>query len=223
MKKIALLSMVLVLVLGSLGVAYAMWSDKLTLGGTINTDDVCVMFTDDFSSDDPCTPEAPYGQIDHTVNANHDYLLGTKDVGCTTVTKENDNTLVVTLNNVYPCYAVKIDSHVRNCGSVPVVKDQCTITYVPDPQTGVEVTVPLPDYQWTTIMGPGKEGGMGADGTFGVYEIMWGNGTGDQLDPHSWEGVGDEEDSFYIHVLQPALQNHEYTFTITRLAWNWNE
>jgi hypothetical protein len=231
MKKIALLSMVLVLVLGGLGVAYAMWSDTLTLGGTISTDDVCVMFTDDFGSDDdlyqgypdPYEVPPPSGYNDHTVTANHDYVYPAdpKDVGYTLVTKEDDNTLVVELHNVYPCYAVKIDSHVRNCGSVPVVKGECTITYLDE--AGAPTTVPLPDFEWTTIYGPGKEGGMGADGYYPVIEIAWQNGTGDQLDPHSWGGIADEEDSFYIHVLQPALQNHTYTFTISRTAWNWNE
>jgi hypothetical protein len=232
MKKIALLSLVIVLALGALGVAYAMWADTVTIRGEVSTDDVCVMFTDDFSCDDDLYqgyPDnihevpPPDGYRDHTVTANHDYVYPAdpKDVGYTTVTKIDDNTLEVTLHNTYPCYATTIEAHVRNCGSVPVEKGECTITYLD--ATGAPTTVPLPDYEWTTIYGQGKEGGMGADGYYGVFEIAWQDGTGSQLDPHSWGGIADEEDSFYIHVLQPALQNHTYTFTITRTAWNWNE
>ena len=40
MKKIGLLCLALVLALGTLGVGYAMWSDTITITGTVNTGSV---------------------------------------------------------------------------------------------------------------------------------------------------------------------------------------
>ena len=45
MKKISLICLALVLALGSLGVGYAMWSDTVTISGTVNTGSVDIDIT----------------------------------------------------------------------------------------------------------------------------------------------------------------------------------
>lgn len=46
MKKIGLICMALVLALGALGVGFAMWSDTITIDGTVNTGNVDIVVTD---------------------------------------------------------------------------------------------------------------------------------------------------------------------------------
>jgi hypothetical protein len=219
MKKIALMSVVLVLVLGTLGVAYAMWSDSVTIRGEVSTDNVAIEWVEPLTSDDPCGS----GTLDHTGGPGKDYVQLDKDVACATVTKQDAKHLKVELFNAYPCYCVVIDTHTRNTGSVPVIKEGVKITF-PDPYNpGQFLTWDLPDKTWVQIPGPGVLNGVA--GIYDVYEIAWGNNSYEQLDPHSWPNVEDEEDSFKIHVLQPALQSDvtSYNFVLTRSAHNWNE
>ena len=48
--------------------------------------------------------------------------------------------------------------------------------------------------------------------------LGWGDEHGEHLNPSNWKEI-----SFYLYVLQPALQGHTYTFTITLGAVNYNE
>jgi len=45
-KKMILLTTVLVLALGSLGVAYAAWTDEITISGSVDTGSLCWEFAD---------------------------------------------------------------------------------------------------------------------------------------------------------------------------------
>jgi hypothetical protein len=47
MRKIGLLSLAIVLALGALGVGYAMWTDTITIHGTVETGSVCLEFQTD--------------------------------------------------------------------------------------------------------------------------------------------------------------------------------
>ncbi len=57
MKKIGLLVLVLVIALGSLGVAYARWSDTVTINGPITTGKVCI----EWDAIQEYTDVCPYG------------------------------------------------------------------------------------------------------------------------------------------------------------------
>jgi len=95
MKKIALLALALVLALGSLGVAYAMWFEDLYIEGYVETgtldaewsiDDWGDDETKDFSSVEP-------------------YIIG--------------DTLYIDVYNAYPCVTYFVDFDVYNAGTIP--------------------------------------------------------------------------------------------------------
>lgn len=65
LKKIGLLALALVLALGSLGVAYAAWTDEVYIQGTVNTGTVdinCIQGTSMFVYKVPGAPDTGYGE-----------------------------------------------------------------------------------------------------------------------------------------------------------------
>lgn len=98
MKKIGLISLVLVLAMGIMGVGYAMWSDSLYLDGTVHTGDIGL----EWSQGDPFDTEP----ADKDVSWGECYIDG--------------ETLYITIYNAYPSidYIFPIDLH--GLGSVPV-------------------------------------------------------------------------------------------------------
>lgn len=140
MKKIALLSLALILALGSLGVGYASWHDTVTVGGPVTTGTVCLGFVKWWDggpyireeSGDPdlnfttwiagpgpsCPPEGMFFGIHQTDPG--------KDVGYLgTVTPHFDvlgnvESLDVTIENAYPYFMTYLTVLVENCGTIPV-------------------------------------------------------------------------------------------------------
>lgn len=97
MKKIGMLVLVLVLALGSMGTAFALWQDVLFLDATVGTGNIELIWTQG-------EPSA---------------IGDDKDVstyGCVIV----DDTLSITIGNAYPCvdYVFPIDLHCT--GTIPV-------------------------------------------------------------------------------------------------------
>ncbi len=227
MKKIGLISLALVMALGGLGIGYARWSDTLYIDGTVSTASVCIEWIAPATSLDPPDLTPPYENYDWTADpgtiANR-HVYGTqagendsKDVGSTTVTivpAAHPDTIEVVLENVYPSYYNNITVHMQNCGTLPIRLRQQTLTY-PDPWIpGQFITVPLTFSQVVNIWGPDQY-----DTISPVIEIKWvTRATGVQLHP------GEEmEESWHIHILQAAMQDTTYTFTITQEAVQWNE
>ena len=209
MRKIGLIAMALVLALGALGVGFAAWTDTVTVAGTVDSGNVCVGFTNWIVLSDPCSPGTPDSTCDVGFG-NEGPAPENKNVGCTSATRVDQHTIAVTLTDVYPCYFATVSVHAVNCGTIPIKLEECELTY--DDGTGPQ-TVPLADSSVVRIQGPDQYGG-----TSDVMELKWVNGTGAQLEP------GDEhEDSFHIHILQPAMPGSTYTFTISRMATQWNE
>jgi hypothetical protein len=97
MKRIGLLALVLVFVLGSLGVAFAMWSEELTIDTTVNTGDLDVDF----------------GLCD--VIMEQEKAVGTYTCG----PGAEPNTLEVAISNAYPCLRGDIMFDVVNVGTIP--------------------------------------------------------------------------------------------------------
>lgn len=95
-KKVVLLGLVLVLCLGGVGIGSAMWSDVLTIDGTVNTGTVAVEWS----------------------------LEGTDcsdTKGASSVTANIvDKNLVVTITNAYPCIYYYVYFDIHNSGSIPV-------------------------------------------------------------------------------------------------------
>lgn len=125
--KIGAIFLVSALALAGIGASYALWSETLTINGTINTGNVDV----EWSIKDVWDDE-------------------TKDVSDITATIEDDGTMTVTITNAYPCvnYYVRFDIHCL--GTVPVHFQDFVITG-PDcaeititPETGYD---PITDTQ----------------------------------------------------------------------------
>jgi len=58
-----------------------------------------------------------------------------------------------------------------------------------------------------------------------INVTVW-DGLGEQIDPYSWGGTVDKyqkDYTIYIHVLQCAMPDTQYTFTVEIEFWNWNE
>jgi hypothetical protein len=221
-KKIGLISMMLVLALGAMGLGYASWTDTLYISGTVATSDVCVKFIPPaFSLDPPDLGDPPtnYDWTCYSTNMSGRHVYGTwpgegdsKDVGSTSANIIAPDTVEVTLDNVYPCYFTTITLHEVNCGTVPIRLRRAKLTYI-HPTQG-EKTVSLPEGVITYIPGWDQYGGWS-----NVIQILMVDTTGRQLG----EPPDEAEDSFHIHVLQPAKQNWTYNFLITREAVQWNE
>jgi len=101
MKKAIGMFAALILALGMSGLAYAHWSETLTISGTVNTGNVDVAWSECYSGDNE---------------------IEGKDVSSIKceIDPADPNTLIVTVTNAYPCigYWNVVDIHCE--GSIPV-------------------------------------------------------------------------------------------------------
>jgi len=227
MKKIGLLVMALILALGALGVGYAKWTDTVTMNATVGTGDLCVRWVN-VSSTDPCSP-ATLDQHVNLVGSNLNPIPftyaelctvgglgiadGDKNVGCTTVAIDPNDPRIFTaiLNNTYPSYLVSIAGHEYNCGTIPWKRTAITISWIDG--NGQPQSLIVPDHTCVQLTGLDRNGHNSP-----VLEVLWGNGTGEQIHP------GDlHESSFYVHVMQEAAQGATYTLKFTAQVVQWNE
>jgi len=175
-KKIMATFAILMMALGVAGYAYAHWFDTLYLEGTITTGTVDVEWSWD-------------GGLINGVKPNQ-YVVATM-TGVIT-----DNTLTITISNVFPCLEGWFEIDVHNTGSIPVqfCDSVCTIG-------GTDLT------PWIE------------------YRESWsGEGTCDQIDPDQtvvldvWFHFMQENDA---HVTMP--QGATMTFSCELIFCNWNE
>lgn len=116
--RIGVISLVLVLALGGLGVGYAQWTENLSIAGTVTTAELNWEFTY-AGTNDPGTS--------NDENANPGFLniapIG-QHIGSTTATLVNDdgdagfNKVELTLSTVYPGYYGRVGLNARNNGSL---------------------------------------------------------------------------------------------------------
>jgi len=204
MKKIGLLCLALVLALGALGVGYAMWYDEVTIEGTVDTATLRLgivkaeaelyqdkdVATVELSFEDPIIPwecEVPPGA--------EEYAYGT---------------LVVTLNNTFPCLTVDIEFYVGNAGSIPI--------HI----TAIEMTDPTGELTVVWNVNPSNTGYFYRTGgdpvedrvmTFTVINLVC-----SQL-----HGCIPDKADLILHVEQPAEQNHQYKFEFKVIGEQWAE
>jgi hypothetical protein len=198
MKKIALLCLALVLALGSLGFAYAKWSDTVVLEKDIYTDYIDLEWG-------TITPFVECGDESNDYNLDLDqypdkvtYVRVDKDVGCTSVDGIGTDELLVTVDCAYPLYYGDVEVEFCNIGSVPVKLQSIVAEPIGDWS--------LASAAWTD---PNCDGAIWVDTVDGV---------GTQIDP------GDCKAASVKWVVQEcALQGHTYQFRITWTVINWNE
>ena len=208
MKRIGLLCLALVLALGTLGVGYAMWSDEVTIEGTVDTGTLRL------------------GIIKAEVTLYQD-----KDVATASLTFEGEiapwcgtfppeaepfayEKLVVALNNTFPCLTVDIEFYVGNVGTIPIHITGLNMT---DPSGELTVVWENPPGSAGNAKGYFyRTGGHPVEDRVIIFEII--NLVCSQL--HRCDS--DKADLIF-HVEQPAEQNHEYRFEFTVIGEQWAE
>jgi hypothetical protein len=209
MKKVGFIALALVLALGSLGAAYAMWDKILYIDGTVMTGEVNAEFVDAFTDDDGTVNDVTKDDgddgggtlYDHwgASSSNDPNMAGPnptredKDVGrCSiSINQEDPQILHFTVENGYPCYWNTAWFLIKNTGTIPVHLE--SVTCVPDPAypftPGEELTVELTAGSLGLQIHPG--------------ETAWG--------------------SLAIHVEQPAAELATYKFDCEIQLVQWNE
>ena len=199
-KKFVTISMLLISALAITGFAYAHWTKTLTIIGNVDTAEL------DWELRNPKCYDKP-GENDYSADCEWHIWQGDKDVGGPTLLElvdtdgDGDNdTLKVTLQNVYPGYFEDIGFHVHNNGEVPLHFTKIIINeqeFTSNPPTlfldlnGDEI----PD-----------------------IKLLYGNNVGGQLHPCMWWEL-----SLYILILQnDAIEGQTLTFTIQLVAENWS-
>jgi len=215
MKKIGLLAITLVIVLGALGIGYARWSDKVTMTANVGTDNVALCITQSglkapFSSDACGSGHKDAGGLGSTCNP---LVIGEgqpnppKDVACTDVTWVDCHTLSIVVTNGYPYYAAGVDFTVCNNGSVPVKIWKVVIS---------------DDFGNShTFYGSPADAAidLNNDGKCDMI-IDWGDSWGNQLEN---QVCADESLAFILLEDIPQNQTNTLHFTITLTAVQWNE
>jgi len=121
MKRIGLLCLALVLALGALGVGYAMWSDTVTIEGTVDTGDVDVnvekvsstwVYKNLETHDKVVVHE--WGSVAPTPPPNSELIASAvAKIGV------EDDTVTVTCTNLFPSVDFKVDFLLHYDGSIP--------------------------------------------------------------------------------------------------------
>ena len=212
MKKTLMLVMALVLLLGTVGVAYAMWSNSLFLGGYVATGKVEWQFAQcdllDESAPPPYYPGAPPDftcNNDFAWDTGHGAFYWPLDKNVAWGEQEisaDGKTLTVTLHDVYPCNFNRLGFYVRNTGTIPVKVQEVIVN-------PGNIHMKGNFYQQLDLSG---------DGPYD-FEIQYGDNFGAQIDP----GGLSPEFSMWFHTLQACPENGTFTFTMTIVAVQWNE
>lgn len=221
MNKKIVICLIAVLALSLMGFGFAKWSDSVSITAAAQSGKVDWGFTSystmqkDQGPDWTCDP----GMDADTVRPAPEE----KDVGKTTLTLRSDDgdgrldTLDVEVKNAYPCYYNEISAKVKNYGTIPVIVQKPVLTWI-----GTEGMLEQGKVYYLCIGGNGEgriELAAGSPPGDAVIEIRWMDNAGFQHHP----GDIALEESFELHVLQPAEQNHNYKFSITVEAVQWNE
>jgi len=207
-KKIVALPLIVIAALATIGFAYALLSQTLTIQGTVTTGEL------DWEIHSP-TWNDEYG---NDYNASYYPELGstrlTKDIGSTNVTlldSDGDgdyDSLLVNLTNVYPWYYTHVAFKAHCTGNIPI-KIWKVVFKVNDQ---VKATIySITDTQATVLLD------LNNDGKNDV-QIWWGDNFGVQL--HKCQSA---DMSFDITVLQECPKGTTLTFTIELMAIQWNE
>ena len=202
-KKLMTIPILLTFILLITGFAYACWSETLYINGTVETGTLCAEILDASNVKDKGI-DWTCDIIDGTFQ-NVRETCPPKDIGSTTVTKIDDHTVEVEMDNIYSGYYEEITIHVHNCGTIPWKILRVNFTSA----AGTEVILCKGDPSFFTW-------DVDNDGT-DDFAVNWGNHIGAQVDPCS-----SPEISFQIYVLQSATEGASMDFTVKMDIVNWN-
>jgi len=111
----------LILALLVLGVTYAYWNETLYITTTVHTGTFCVKFVEGYriNYDEPGDKDLKYYGYPERWPF---------DVGSTTC-EVTEDTVTITLNNVYPCYQTFVRFRIKNCGTIPAKLKDVTVEF----------------------------------------------------------------------------------------------
>jgi len=198
-KKLATIPVFLIFVSAIVGLAYAHWTKTFTITGNVTTTEL------DWRLQSPSCLDGD-NENDYTCDDSWSYIQGDKDVGGPTLLElvdsdgdGDEDTLNVTLQNVYPGYYERITFDVYNNGKMPLIFKKVIIN-------GQEFTSDHPTVS-LDLNNDGKDD----------IKIKFADNLGEQLDP---------DDSFsetiHILILQSCIEGQTLTFTIQLVAENWS-
>jgi predicted ribosomally synthesized peptide with SipW-like signal peptide len=136
MKKIALISLALIVALGGLGIGYAAWTDTVTVSGDIATGNLCLSIDEgrvsevggcpdknwvDWVYDGASTSCPPGYHFEGIHNDEEGKCVG--EVSFAYHDYDGDgytDTIDVIITDAYPYYATDISFWVCNCGTIPL-------------------------------------------------------------------------------------------------------
>jgi predicted ribosomally synthesized peptide with SipW-like signal peptide len=235
MKKIVLISLALVLAMGSLGVGYAMWSDSVTIDGSVTTGSL------DLTLELEAVTCVEYYWIDANgdgVIQSSELVVGEypgydgvqKDVGTCTVTPSDPETSItgkdgyknvsIVVTDAYPGYIVYTTFLLHNIGTVPLD----VVTQV------ISGEVTKPDGTVYDLIWVGRQGTWQS-----VYEDLNDNGNVDVNEPEvlnfrltntlpfQIDPCNSHKREIDLHFKQPLQQESTYTFLVTITAEQWEE
>ena len=233
MKKIGLLSLALVLALGSLGIGYAHWSETLQIKGTIATGDIDPKFSEAESNDGT-------GELDPsergcwTVGATNTWAANrySKDVGLTDTdipSAMDHRQVTITATNTYPSYYASVIFKIVNEGTVPAGLVGLKLVEISGPNGVMPVDVELGTSnvyfvdvdQWTVSRTQNLNGPNTDDYSLHISELVYPT----QIDPFDWAepAVTEIWGDIDFHVENGALEDSTYDFTVELYFVNWNE
>ena len=101
MKIVRILALTLIIALGLMGAGYAYWTDTLTINNSVSTGE----FNVDFMKED--------GYPKMFGRTNEQYLVKSLE--------QNDNTVSISVGNMYPDSYVRYELKMKNTGTIPAV------------------------------------------------------------------------------------------------------
>ena len=188
--------------LASMSIALAMWSETLKINVTVNTGEVDVEWSNFWDNDTVEKPEArPPLDVTQVYVEAEDWD-----------TEGDTIKLNVTIVNAYPCYNVSIYGNVSNIGTIPVKLLSATIKYTINAE---EQSDPLPLDTWVDL---DLDNDSKADINVFLEISNDADCDGIQIDPGSFDVY-----ELTIHVKQNATELTTYFFEIEMVFAQWNE
>jgi hypothetical protein len=220
-RKKALVCLVVVLALALMGFGFAKWSDSVVVSATAQSGSVKWGIIDEsvwqLDEGTDWHSEMEGGML------NYDQDPEGKDVGSTSieVTDANEDgvkdTLDITVSNAYPCYFNEITFDVINAGTIPVIVQIPKLTWM---RTESELESGVVYYLCSngSIISEYDDGFVSPEENGAVIEVMFQDNVSAQQ--HPGEVLSE---SICFHVLQPAAQNDQYSFSLSIEGVQWNE
>ncbi len=214
--RFTVILLIAVLSLASLGFSYTLWAEDLSVAGTITTGEVdAEWMVGAFCSEMHTDPDDPALGFPGQVGKGE--YLG-KNVGSTSIGFDpNDptkQTLILTITNGYPYYAVDCAAKYKNSGTVPWHIEGINVSPISGNLTNCT-------YQ---------PAGVSPSGTAALTMICdqllvtITDGITNQIHPCSEEPFSCWADTnVFVQILQPAAENATYTFSAGICVGQFNE